>query len=110
MRITAVRSMQDPPLNITPLPADQKDTSRARKAPVRQPYRNEGNFMAFADSQTLERLRKEENTAEQQGRQAMNTAKMLKNHPQYDLARQKADALLAKAAALREQIHKIEMS
>jgi hypothetical protein len=33
---------------------------------------------------------------------------MLKDSPQYALARQKADALLAKASGLREQIEKIE--
>lgn len=38
----------------------------------------------------------------------MNIAAILKNHPQYDAARQKADALLAKASALREQIVRIE--
>ena len=59
--------------------------------------------MAVTDSLTLERLR-----AEQQGRQALNISNILKNHPQYDAARQKADALLAKASALREQIVKIE--
>jgi hypothetical protein len=64
--------------------------------------------MAVTDSLTLERLRREENLAEQQGRQALNISTILKNHPQYDAARQKADALLAKASALREQIVKIE--
>jgi hypothetical protein len=64
--------------------------------------------MAVTDSQTLQRLRREEGLAEQQGRQASNIAVILKNHPQYDAARQKADALLAKASALREQIVKIE--
>ncbi|MGC2402901.1 MAG: hypothetical protein WA510_24140 [Acidobacteriaceae bacterium] len=66
--------------------------------------------MAVADLETLHRLRREEGLAEQQGRQALNVAAMLKNYPQYDAARQKADALLAKAAALREQIVKIETS
>jgi hypothetical protein len=66
------------------------------------------NHMAVTDSQTLQRLRREEGLAEQQGRQASNIAVILKNHPQYDAARQKADALLAKASALREQIVKIE--
>ncbi|MGA3224395.1 MAG: hypothetical protein ABSC65_11585 [Acidobacteriaceae bacterium] len=64
--------------------------------------------MAVTDSLTLERLRREESAAEQQGRQASNIAKILKDHPQYDEARRKADALLAKASALREQIVKIE--
>jgi hypothetical protein len=67
-----------------------------------------GNYMAVTDSQTLQRLRREESLAEQQGRQALNISMILKNHPQYDAARQKADALLAKASALREQIVKIE--
>jgi len=64
--------------------------------------------MAVTDSQTLKRLRSEESLAEQQGRQALNIAVILKNHPQYDAARQKADALMAKASSLREQIIKIE--
>src|ERR1700744_1052364 len=51
----------------------------------------EGNPMAVSDSQTLERLRREESLAEQQGRHALNIAAILKNHPQYDAARQKAD-------------------
>ena len=68
----------------------------------------EEHYMAVTDSLTLERLRREESLAEQQGRQALNISKILKNHPQYDAARQKADALLAKASALREQIVKIE--
>jgi hypothetical protein len=67
-----------------------------------------GNYMPVTDSQTLQRLRREESLAEQQGRQALNISLILKNHPQYDAARQKADALLAKASALREQIVKIE--
>ena len=67
-----------------------------------------GNYMAVTDSQTLQRLRREESLAEQQGRQALNISMILKNHPQYDAARQKADVLLAKASALREQIGKIE--
>jgi hypothetical protein len=67
-----------------------------------------GNHMAVTDSQTLQRLRSEESLAEQQGRQALNIAAILKNHPQYDAARLKADTLLAKASALREQIVKIE--
>jgi hypothetical protein len=67
-----------------------------------------GKTMAVTDSQTLQRLRSEESMAEQQGRQALNIAAILKSHPQYDAARMKADALLAKAAALREQIVKIE--
>jgi hypothetical protein len=66
--------------------------------------------MAVADLETLHRLRREESVAEQQGRHALNIAAMLKNHPQYDAARRKADNLLAKAAALREQIVKIETS
>ena len=66
------------------------------------------NYMTVTDSHTLQRLRREESLAEQQGRQASNIAVILKNHPQYDAARQKADALLAKASALREQIVKIE--
>jgi hypothetical protein len=79
-----------------------------RIARIRSDYRRKGNYMAVTDSLTLERLRREENLAEQQGRQALNISKILKNHPQYDAARQKADALLAKASALREQIVKIE--
>jgi hypothetical protein len=66
--------------------------------------------MAVTDSVTLERLRREESAAEQQGRQALNIAKILKDHPQYDDARRKADTLLAKASALREQIIRIETS
>jgi hypothetical protein len=68
------------------------------------------NDMAVTDAQTLDRLRREEGLAEQQGRQALNIASILKNHPQYDAARQKAEALMAKASALREQITKIETS
>jgi hypothetical protein len=67
-----------------------------------------GNHMPLTDSHTLEWLRREESLAEQQRRQALNNAAILKNHPQYDAARQKADALLAKASALREQIVRIE--
>jgi hypothetical protein len=66
--------------------------------------------MAVTDSQTLQRLRREESLAEQQGRQALNIASILKDFPQHGAARQKADALLAKASALREQIVKIETS
>jgi hypothetical protein len=68
------------------------------------------NHMAVTDSQTLQRLRNEEGLAEQLGRKALNIAVILKNHPQYDLAQQKADDLMAKALALREQILKIETS
>jgi hypothetical protein len=64
--------------------------------------------MAVTDSETLQRLRREESSAEQQGRQALNISTILKNFPQYDAARQKADVLLAKALSLREQIIKIE--
>ena len=64
--------------------------------------------MAVTDSGTLQRLRREESLAEQQGRQALNISVILKDFPQYDAARQKADALLAQASALREQIIKIE--
>ena len=64
--------------------------------------------MAVTDSQTLQRLRREESLAEQQGRQALNIAAILKDFPQHGAARQKADDLLAKASALREQIVKIE--
>ena len=64
--------------------------------------------MAVADSVTLQRLRREESTAEQQGRQALNISVILKEFPQYAAARQKADVLLAKAASLRQQIIKIE--
>jgi hypothetical protein len=71
-------------------------------------YVERGNHMAATDSATLQRLRREENSAEQQGRQALNISLILKDFPQYDAARQKADALLAKATALREQITKIE--
>jgi hypothetical protein len=66
--------------------------------------------MAVTDSQTLKRLRSEEGLAEQKGRQALNIAAILKDFPQYDAARQKADALMAKASSLREQIVKIETS
>jgi hypothetical protein len=66
--------------------------------------------MAVTDSQTLRRLRSEESLAEQQGRQALNIAAILKDHPQYGAARLKADALMAKASALRDQIVKIETS
>jgi hypothetical protein len=66
--------------------------------------------MAVIDSQTLKRLRSEESLAEQKGRQALNIAAILKDFPQCDAARQKADALMAKASALREQIVKIETS
>jgi hypothetical protein len=69
-----------------------------------------GNHMAVTDSETLHRLRREEGAAEQKGRQALNIAVILKDHPQYDAARQKADILMAKASALREQITKIETS
>jgi hypothetical protein len=68
------------------------------------------NYMAVTDSETLQRLRREESSVEQQGRQASNIAVILKNYPQYDAARQKADILLAKALSLREQIIKIETS
>ena len=64
--------------------------------------------MAVTDALTLQRLRREESLAEQQGRQALNIAVILKDFPQYDAALQKADILLAKASALREQIVKIE--
>jgi hypothetical protein len=64
--------------------------------------------MPVTDAHTLKRLRDEEGLAEQQGRKALNIAAILKDHPQYDAARQKADALMAKASALREQIVKIE--
>ena len=64
--------------------------------------------MAVTDSATLQRLRREESLAEQQGRQAFNISVILKGFPQYDAARQKADVLLAKASSLREQITKME--
>jgi hypothetical protein len=64
--------------------------------------------MAVTDSETLQRLRREETVAEQQGRQAWNISLLLKEFPQYDAARGKAEVLLAKAASLREQIIKIE--
>jgi hypothetical protein len=64
--------------------------------------------MAVADSVTLQRLRREESSIEQQGRQALNISVILKDFPQFEAARQKADVLLAKAASLREQITKIE--
>jgi hypothetical protein len=64
--------------------------------------------MAVADSVTLQRLRREESLAEQQGKQALNISVILKDFPQFEAARQKADVLLAKAASLREQIIKIE--
>jgi hypothetical protein len=40
----------------------------------------------------------------------LNIAVILKDHPQYGAARLKADALMAKASALRDQIVKIETS
>ena len=64
--------------------------------------------MALADAVTLQRLRREESETDQQCRQAVNVAKMLKDFPQHVIAQQKADALLAKVASLREQIIKIE--
>jgi hypothetical protein len=65
--------------------------------------------MALADSVTLERLRKEEASLEQQSMHALQVAKMLKNHPeQYNLAQKKAEALLAQKIAVHEQIAKIE--
>jgi hypothetical protein len=67
-----------------------------------------GHSMAVTDSATLQRLRREESLLEQQGRQALNISVILKDFPQYDAARQKADVLLAKALSLREQITKIE--
>jgi hypothetical protein len=75
---------------------------------MKQADAERGNPMAVTDSQTLQRLRRDESLAEQQGRQALNIAAILKGFPQYDAARQKADALLAKASSLREQIVKIE--
>jgi hypothetical protein len=42
--------------------------------------------MAVTGSQTLKRLRGEESLAEQQGRQALNIAAILRKHPQYDAA------------------------
>jgi hypothetical protein len=66
------------------------------------------NYMAVTDSVTLQRLRREESLAEQQGKQALNISVILKEFPQFEAARQKADVLLAKAASLREQITKIE--
>jgi hypothetical protein len=65
-------------------------------------------YMPVTDSETLQRLRREETVAEAQGRQALNISVLLKQFPQYDAARGKADVLLAKAASLREQIIKIE--
>jgi hypothetical protein len=64
--------------------------------------------MAVTDSHTLERLRRAESSAEQKGRQALNVARILKGFPQYDAAREKAEALLAEASSLREQIVRIE--
>jgi hypothetical protein len=64
--------------------------------------------MAVDDSVTLKRLRSEESLVEQKGRQALNISMILKDFPQYALARQKADVLLAKASELREQITRIE--
>jgi hypothetical protein len=64
--------------------------------------------MAVTDSVTLQRLRREESSLEQQGRQALNISVILKDFPQHAAARQKADDLLAKASSLREQITKIE--
>ena len=66
--------------------------------------------MAVTDSETLHRLRREEGLAEQKGRQALDIAEILKNHPQYEAARQKADDLMAKASVLRAQITRIETS
>jgi hypothetical protein len=67
-----------------------------------------GSYMAVTDSATLQRLRREESSVEQQGRQALNISVILKDFPQYAAARQKADVLLAKASSLREQITKFE--
>jgi hypothetical protein len=64
--------------------------------------------MAVTDSATLQRVRREESAVEQQGRQAINISVILKDFPRYAAARQKADALLAKASSLRDQIAKIE--
>jgi polyhydroxyalkanoate synthesis regulator phasin len=64
--------------------------------------------MALVDAVTLQRLRREESEVDQQCRQAANVAKMLKDFPQHAIAQQKADALRAKVASLREQIIKIE--
>jgi hypothetical protein len=64
--------------------------------------------MAVTDSTTLQRLRREESSVEQQGRQALNIAVILKDFPQHEAARHKADVLLARASSLREQITKME--
>ncbi len=66
--------------------------------------------MAVIDSVTLQRLRREESAAEQKGRQALNISVILKEYPQYGLARQKADVLLAQASSLRDEITRIETS
>ena len=101
MSVTVFRLAADPGSEAEkPLIPDRQGTERLSQ--------KEENYMAVTDSLTLERLRREQNLAEQQGMQALNISKILKNHPQYDAARQKADALLAKASALREQIVKIE--
>jgi hypothetical protein len=70
----------------------------------------EETAMAVTDSVTLQRLRREESVAEQKGRQALNISMILKNFPQHDAAREKADILLAQASSLRDQITKIETS
>ena len=103
----------DPPVSISPLQPMQIPRLQSTHSPSSVPAIEHNGaereeHMGATDSQTLQRLRREESLAEQQGRQAMNIAAILKNFPQYDAARQKADALLAKASALREQIVKIE--
>jgi hypothetical protein len=112
-----VRWPQDSPVTVFTLPS-MKQSGREYYVPTRRPglltsidgsrITQRGDHMPVTDAHTLERLRREEGLAEQKGRQALNIAAILKNHPQYDAARQKADALMAQASALREQIVKIE--
>jgi hypothetical protein len=122
VHLTMVLEAKDSSVTVLQLAADANSGSAKSLIPHRQGQQTSsvdfhegsamsaerGNWMAVTDSQTLQRLRREESLAEQQGRQALNISMILKNHPQYDAARQKADALLAKASALREQIGKIE--
>jgi hypothetical protein len=64
--------------------------------------------MAVTDSQTLKRLRGEESLAEQQGRQALNIAAILKNHPHYNAAWKKVDTLLARPQRCASRLSKSE--
>jgi len=69
----------------------------------------EETIMAVTDSKDLQRLRREESSVTQMGRQALQISVILRDFPQYAAAREKADVLLAKAASIREQITKIRL-